>query len=166
MTCPARPLAGRRGGQCKQEVGQLFLETHCLQIRRAVKVTTYLLEELWELYHTRFQALPKGYEAANGCLLIVQDWHMFSMWGNRTRIPPFLQLLAEEAASGIPIITLCDDPAQDPRRCPNVPFLACSCTVPLSCSPLPTFLTCVALVRTKEESRWSHTVYITVCTLV
>lgn len=72
LTCPARPLAGRRGGQCNQEPGQLFLEIYCLQIRKAVKVTTYLLEELWELYSTPFQALPKGYETANGCLLIVQ----------------------------------------------------------------------------------------------
>lgn len=47
MTCPARPLAGRRRGQCNQEAGQLFLETCCLQIRIAVKVTTYLWEGLW-----------------------------------------------------------------------------------------------------------------------
>ena len=166
-TCPARPLAGRRGEQCNQDAGQLFLETYCLQIRIAVKVTTYLLEELWELYSTPFQVLPKGYETASGCLFIVQGLgRVFSMWGNRTQILPFLQLLVEEAASEIPLITLCDDAAQEPCRCPNVAFLTCSCTVLLLCSPLPTFLIYMALVRTKLESKLSHTVYITVCTLV
>lgn len=107
MTCPARPLAGRRGGQWNQEAGQLFLETYCLQIRIAVKVTTYLWEGLWELHSSPFQALPKGYETANGCLLTVQGLEcVFSMWGNSTRVLPFLQPLAEEAASGIPLIAL------------------------------------------------------------
>lgn len=40
MICPARPLAGRSGGQHNQEAGLLFLETYCLQIHIAVKVTT------------------------------------------------------------------------------------------------------------------------------
>lgn len=79
-------------------------------------------------------------------LFIVQG-HVFGIWGNKTQILPFLQLLVEEAASRIPLIPLCGDPVQDPGTWPNTLFLTCSCTVLLPCPSPPT-------LRPWWEQKW------------
>lgn len=70
-------------------------------------------------------------------ILFIVQGHVFNMWGNTTQFLPFLQLLVEEVASRIPLITLCGDPAQDPCTCPNTLFLTRSGTVLLPCPSPP-----------------------------